>query len=183
MLPRTKLLSKRAKKLTANATKAERTFRKRLTDQGINHTFQQVIGFYIADFLLPHKCLIIELDGSVHLKRQKYDARRTKWLESFGFKVLRIPNKNAQTFDLNTLHAYPHQRSKTTLNAIAQANKARNKFLSKRLDEIRIDFVAKTGQRAANRIQAAQIVARTVAPLTLDELLDEQMLEAMGRCD
>ena len=44
------------------------------------------------DFCAPRKKLIIELDGSQHLKQQEYDARRTVYLESQGYKVIRFWN-------------------------------------------------------------------------------------------
>jgi len=45
-----------------------------------------------VDFCAPRKKLIIELDGSQHLKQQEYDARRTVYLESQGYKVIRFCN-------------------------------------------------------------------------------------------
>ena len=44
------------------------------------------------DFFAPRKKLIIELDGSQHLEQQEYDARRTVYLESQGYKVIRFWN-------------------------------------------------------------------------------------------
>ena len=44
------------------------------------------------DFCAPRKKLIIELDGSQHLKQPEYDARRTAYLESQGYKVIRFWN-------------------------------------------------------------------------------------------
>jgi len=36
--------------------------------------------------------LIIELDGSQHLEQEEYDAERTAFLESKGYRVLRFYN-------------------------------------------------------------------------------------------
>ena len=36
--------------------------------------------------------LVIELDGSQHLDQEKYDAERTLYLESQGYKVIRFWN-------------------------------------------------------------------------------------------
>ncbi len=55
---------------------------------------QKIIGNYIVDFYCASANLVIELDGSQHYKEinQKYDGERTKFLEQYGIKVLRIPN-------------------------------------------------------------------------------------------
>jgi very-short-patch-repair endonuclease len=42
----------------------------------------------------PRQKLIIELDGSQHLEQKEYDAERTAYLESKGYRVLRFWNKD-----------------------------------------------------------------------------------------
>lgn len=59
---------------------------------GVGFRRQHAIGKYIADFCAPSKKLIIELDGSQHLAQQEYDAERTAFLESKGYRVLRFWN-------------------------------------------------------------------------------------------
>jgi very-short-patch-repair endonuclease len=51
---------------------------------------QHAIGHYIVDFCSPSKKLVIEVDGSQHLEQEEYDQRRTTYLESRGYKVLRF---------------------------------------------------------------------------------------------
>jgi adenine-specific DNA-methyltransferase len=55
---------------------------------------QYPIGRYITDFCCRKKKLIIELDGGQHNedKNFKYDQIRDRYLESRGYKVMRIPN-------------------------------------------------------------------------------------------
>ena len=53
---------------------------------------QHPIGKYVPDFCAPRKKLIIELDGSQHLDQQEYDAERTAFLESKGYRVIRFWN-------------------------------------------------------------------------------------------
>ncbi len=55
---------------------------------------QVPVGKYIADFLCAEGKLIVELDGEPHdaLEQKVHDARRTIWLHSQGYRVLRIPN-------------------------------------------------------------------------------------------
>ena len=53
---------------------------------------QVPIGRYVVDFVCFEARLIVELDGGQHAARQPYDAQRTTWLESQGFRVLRFWN-------------------------------------------------------------------------------------------
>jgi len=55
---------------------------------------EYVIGSYIVDFACRQKKIIIELDGGQHAEAEtvEYDNRRTKFLESQGYKVLRVWN-------------------------------------------------------------------------------------------
>lgn len=49
-----------------------------------------------ADFVFPHQKLIIELDGTQHLKTVEQDKIRDKILVDRGWLVLRIPYKDYQ---------------------------------------------------------------------------------------
>ena len=53
---------------------------------------QHPIGNYIVDFFCFEKALVIEIDGGQHSERIDYDKRRTRWLESQGYRVLRFWN-------------------------------------------------------------------------------------------
>jgi very-short-patch-repair endonuclease len=55
---------------------------------------QHAIGTYIVDFCAPRKKLILELDGSQHLEQGEYDAERTAFFESKGYRVLRFWNND-----------------------------------------------------------------------------------------
>ncbi len=84
-----------ARNLRKTATDAEQKLwsllrRRQLEDHKFRR--QEVIGNYIADFLCYEKRLIIELDGGQHLEILDQDAKRTQWLESQGYKVLRFWN-------------------------------------------------------------------------------------------
>lgn len=54
---------------------------------------QHVIGSYIADFVCLQRKFIIELDGESHDIQKEYDARRTAFLTSLGYRVYRINNQ------------------------------------------------------------------------------------------
>jgi very-short-patch-repair endonuclease len=62
---------------------------------GIHFRRQAPIGIYIADFAWHGGKLVVELDGSQHINaRTAYDAKRTQWLESQGYRVLRFWNND-----------------------------------------------------------------------------------------
>ena len=63
---------------------------------GVSFRRQHAIGNYITDFCSPKAKLIIELDGSQHIKQKEYDDERTKYLESQGYKVLRFWNNQIE---------------------------------------------------------------------------------------
>ena len=85
--------------LEVNATYAERLLKTFLAGK-IDFEFQKIIytdnkHFFIADFYIPSKNLIIELDGEYHndAKQQDKDIWRTKLLNSLGYRVIRFKNK------------------------------------------------------------------------------------------
>ncbi len=55
---------------------------------------QKMIGPYIVDFYCHQARLAIELDGVQHYecKAKEYDAKRDKFLETKGIKVMRYAN-------------------------------------------------------------------------------------------
>jgi len=86
-----------AKQLHRNMTPTEVKLWARLRAHqlnGIHFRNQHAIGNYVVDFCAPRKKLIIELDGSQHRQQKEYDAERTRYLESHGYKVLRFWNND-----------------------------------------------------------------------------------------
>lgn len=53
---------------------------------------QVVIAPYIVDFVARSRKIAIELDGDTHAHRLQYDAARTAYLESRGYRVIRFTN-------------------------------------------------------------------------------------------
>lgn len=85
------------KELRKNPTKAESQLWKALQKsqlEGRKFRRQHSIGNYIADFYCTKEKLIVELDGQYHANpvNEEYDRKRTEYLESLGFKVLRFEN-------------------------------------------------------------------------------------------
>ena len=57
---------------------------------------QYSIGNYIVDFYSPELKLVIEVDGNSHFTDDaiNYDIQRTKFIESFGIKIVRYFNND-----------------------------------------------------------------------------------------
>ena len=93
--PNIKRLRKHAKQLRREHTDAERLLWHHLRArrlQGLKFQRQKPIGNYIVDFVCHEKMLIVELDGGQHAFARKYDAKRTAYLNSQGYKVIRFWN-------------------------------------------------------------------------------------------
>jgi very-short-patch-repair endonuclease len=62
---------------------------------GFHFRRQAPIGPYIADFVWYKGKLVIEVDGGQHAELERArDKRRTQWLESEGYRVLRFWNND-----------------------------------------------------------------------------------------
>ncbi len=57
---------------------------------GVTFRRQVPLGPFIVDFLAPSARLVVEVDGGYHELRLKADARRTRWLERRGYRVLPV---------------------------------------------------------------------------------------------
>ena len=86
----------RAINLRKELTPAEKKLWSRIRNDRLGVTFrrQHAVGNYIPDFCCPKAKVIIELDGGHHLEQEDYDAERTKYLESQGYKVIRFWNND-----------------------------------------------------------------------------------------
>jgi very-short-patch-repair endonuclease len=87
----------RARALRRAETSAEARLWNRLRDRRL-HDFKFVrqvpIGPYIADFLCREARFIVEVDGATHSQDREiaYDGRREAYLETEGFRILRVTN-------------------------------------------------------------------------------------------
>jgi very-short-patch-repair endonuclease len=94
----TKRTRGQARTLRRTPTDAERKMwflLRGLKPLGIHFRRQALIGIYIADFAWYGGKLVIELDGSQHIEtRAAYDIKRTAWLQSQGYRVLRFWNND-----------------------------------------------------------------------------------------
>ena len=60
---------------------------------GVKFVRQLPIAPYVADFAAREARLVIELDGDSHIGREAYDAARTAFIESKGYRVIRFTNR------------------------------------------------------------------------------------------
>jgi len=93
---------KRARGLRRASTEAsEALWQKLRTLQcgGAKFRRQAPIGLYIVDFASFEHRLVVEIDGGQHNMPQgrQHDLKRTAWLKSQGFRVLRFWNDQVLT--------------------------------------------------------------------------------------
>ncbi len=93
------LLVTLTKELRKRQTDAERILWYKLRDRqldGAKFRRQQRIGRYIVDFVCLEKKLIIEIDGGQHNEAptKEADERRTQWLETAGYYIVRFWNND-----------------------------------------------------------------------------------------
>ena len=64
------------------------------TLDGFKFARQVPIGLFIADFVCRERRLIVEVDGATHSTDEEFvkDNRRTDFLHSNGYKVVRFQN-------------------------------------------------------------------------------------------
>ena len=86
----------KARELRRNSTEAEKQLW-----LGIRKTLphckwrrQMPVGPYIVDFACFAERLVIELDGGQHAETAEYDADRTSYLQSQGYRVIRFWNND-----------------------------------------------------------------------------------------
>ncbi len=86
------------RELRNNLTPAEAELWKHLQNgklEGRKFRRQHSIGHCIADFYCPSEKLVIELDGQTHFTYPGFDSdeKRTAYLNSLGYTVVRFENK------------------------------------------------------------------------------------------
>jgi very-short-patch-repair endonuclease len=69
---------------------------------GLHFRRQQIIDGFIADFYCHAAALVLEIDGSVHLRQTDYDVARDRLIQTHGIQILRIPNDRIE-HDLKTI--------------------------------------------------------------------------------
>jgi very-short-patch-repair endonuclease len=89
------MANERARALRKSMSDAERKLwrglRARRID-GARFRRQHPMGRYIVDFVCLEQRLVVEVDGGQHTEDEHVaaDARRDRWLESEGYRVMRV---------------------------------------------------------------------------------------------
>ena len=86
--------TRQARTLRKNATEAELTLWRALREMNlpVKVRRQHPIGRYVADFAIPARKLVIELDGGQHAGLIEVDMHRTRALNAHGYRVIRFWN-------------------------------------------------------------------------------------------
>ena len=118
------------KKMSDGERKLWRALRARQVD-GLRFRRQHPIGRYVADFVCLEKRLVVEVDGGHHTQdaQMAHDAKRDRWLDAEGYRVLRIPSAEVfgnlsgvvdtiwaelQELPSAARHCHPHQERHRT---------------------------------------------------------------------
>jgi very-short-patch-repair endonuclease len=96
--------TKRARALRQTANKPEQkawAVLRKLRALGFPVRRQHPIGRYFVDFAIERARLVIEIDGGIHWLEEVVlrDAERQLFIESLGWKVLRIDAETAMSAD------------------------------------------------------------------------------------
>jgi very-short-patch-repair endonuclease len=88
--PETERARELRRKMTSSEIRVWLYLRRRRLD-GWKFRRQHPIGTYVVDFYCPAARLVVELDGDSHDgSKDEYEDRRQAWLESQGYRVLRL---------------------------------------------------------------------------------------------
>jgi len=60
---------------------------------GVRFLRQYSVNYFVVDFYAPKIKLAIEVDGSSHIGKEKYDADRQKYIEAFNIKMIRYTDE------------------------------------------------------------------------------------------
>lgn len=102
---------------------ARDALRNKFGDRGVK--CQVILGCYIADLIVLSRCVVVELDGAHHSEQADHDARRTRFLEHCGFRVLRYTNASALASPgtiVSAVDAMPITGRSAANRAISRAN-------------------------------------------------------------
>ena len=82
----------RARRLRADMTLSEKRLWARLRKLDLGFRRQAPVGRFVLDFVSHRARLAVEVDGPFHdfEEARRHDARRDGWLQSQGYRVLRV---------------------------------------------------------------------------------------------
>jgi very-short-patch-repair endonuclease len=84
----------RARQLRRDAPEPERRLLRAVREAFAQHKWrhQSPVGPFYVDILCFSQRLAIEVDGDTHADSERYDASRTRFIESEGLRMLRFAN-------------------------------------------------------------------------------------------
>ena len=91
--------ARRARRLRRDGTEAERVLWRALRAMSlpVKVRRQHPIGRHIADFAVPARKLVIEIDGGQHATTVARDAARSRMLAARGWRVIRFWNSDVMS--------------------------------------------------------------------------------------
>jgi very-short-patch-repair endonuclease len=134
-----RMLEQTRERLLRNPPWAQKAFERRLIESQIPFESEVIIGFYLADIVVPHKLIVIDLDGSIH--DESWQRLRDKRKDAFllidiGFYIVRIRNVDLETYSLAEIEAFRDVPEAEYLAAIRLAYDKKREFFSEREQEI-----------------------------------------------
>lgn len=92
----------------------EKLFRHLLIDNSIKYRRQIVIGYYIVDFLLIDRNLIVEIYEKSHDSQVQYDFKRELYLRELGFNFIAIKEEEDFMEAISKIKNIPSSRGLKT---------------------------------------------------------------------
>ena len=86
---------RQARKLRRLTTDAEALLWQHLRNRnlaGLKFRCQHPVGRYVTDFCCEEEKLVVELDGGQHADDVEQDEKRTQYIETYSFRVVRYWN-------------------------------------------------------------------------------------------
>ncbi len=70
----------------------------------IKYKEKNKMKIFVADFYVPSKKLVVEIDGLIHEKKYEYDTFRSEIIGKLGFSILRFSNEQVDGEGLGERH-------------------------------------------------------------------------------
>ncbi len=112
-------------------TASESLLGKKMSAIGLEHKTQVIVGFYVADIVIPSKMVLIEVDGRSHEGREAYDRRRDEFLRRCGFDVVHVKNDDTVSYDLSGIAARADAPTTAFRSALGKANAFRGAVIAR----------------------------------------------------
>lgn len=116
-------LEKYANQMREKPTYSEKLMMGVLKELKIEYVHQYIYGYYIADFYLPKYNKVIEVNGSSHIGKEAYDARRMNYFSNNGIEILNVRNEKVLMSKNKIMNFVLGKREAKLLRKKEKANK------------------------------------------------------------